>query len=181
VNVLGCSGSGSTSGVIKGVDWVTANAKKPAVANMSLGGGASRALDDAVKRSAAGGVFYALAAGNEGVDACTTSPARAGTANGIAATAATDSRNGEASFSNFGVCVDVRAPGVLSTMKGGGTTTFSGTSMPSPHTVGAGALYLSGRPTASPATVEAAIKAAATATGTTKDGRQIQLLNAGGF
>ena len=184
VKVLSCSGSGSTSGVIRGVDWVTANAKKPAVANMSLGGGASQALDDAVKRSAAGGVFYALAAGNEGVDACTTSPARAGTSSGVTTTAATDSGNGEASFSNFGSCVDVWAPGVdvLSTKKGGGTTTFSGTSMASPHTGGAGALYLSTHAGASPATVEGAIEAAATAPGTaSKDGRQIQLLNAGGF
>ena len=184
VKVLSCSGSGSTSGVIRGVDWVTANAKKPAVANMSLGGGVSLALDDAVKKSAAGGVFYALAAGNEGVDACTTSPARAGTSDGVTTTAATDPANKEASFSNFGSCVDVWAPGVdvLSTKKGGGTTTFSGTSMASPHTGGAGALYLSTHAGAGPATVEGAIKSAATATGTaSKDGRQIQLLDAGGF
>lgn len=184
VKVLSCSGSGSTSGVIRGVDWVTANAKKPAMANMSLGGGASLALDDAVKRSAASGVFYALAAGNEGVDACTSSPARAGTSNGVTTTAATDSQNREASFSNFGSCVDVWAPGVgvLSTKNGGGTTTFSGTSMASPHVGGAGTLYLSKNTGASPATVEGAIKAAATVPGTaSKDGRQIQLLNAGGF
>ncbi|HKH12207.1 MAG TPA: S8 family peptidase [Rubrobacter sp.] len=184
VKVLSCSGSGSTSGVIRGVDWVTANAKKPAVANMSLGGGASQALDDAVKKSAAAGVFYALAAGNEGADACTSSPARAGTSSGVTTTAATDSANKEASFSNFGTCVDVWAPGVgiLSTKNGGGTTTFSGTSMASPHVGGAGALYLSTHAGASPGTVEGAIKAAAKSPGTaSKDGRQIQLLNVGGF
>ena len=78
VKVLGCNGSGTWSGVIRGVDWVTANAKKPAVANMSLGGGVSQAVDDAVKKSADSGVFYALAAGNDGADACKSSPARAG-------------------------------------------------------------------------------------------------------
>src|SRR5215212_10540362 len=85
VKVLGCSGSGAYSGVIAGVDWVTANATKPAVANMSLGGGANQAVDDAVRGSAASGVFYALAAGNDGANACNSSPARAGAGtNGIA-------------------------------------------------------------------------------------------------
>src|SRR5215203_5398057 len=93
VKVLGCSGSGSTSGVIKGVDWVTANAAEPAVANMSLGGGASKALDDAVRSSATSGVFYSIAAGNNSANACNYSPARAGagTNNGIVTTAATNS------------------------------------------------------------------------------------------
>src|SRR5688500_5995282 len=154
VKVLGCSGSGSTSGVIKGVDWVTANATKPAVANMSLGGGASTALDDAVRRSAASGIFYALAAGNSGADACTSSPARAGagTNNGIMTVAATDSADRETSWSNYGNCVDIWAPGlsILSTRKGGGTTTMSGTSMASPHGAGAGALYLSSHTSAAP-------------------------------
>ncbi len=186
VKVLGCGGSGSTSGVIKGVDWVTANAQKPAIANMSLGGSVSQALDDAVTRSAASGVFYSLAAGNDGADACDSSPARAGagTNNGIATTAATDSQNKEASWSNYGSCVDIWAPGVsiLSTKKGGGTTTMSGTSMASPHTGGTGALYLSSHTGASPATVESALKTAATTPGTTsKDGRQIKLLYAGTF
>ena len=170
VKVLGCGGSGTTSGVIAGVDWVTANAtdplnpKLPAVANMSLGGGASDALDTAVQNSANAGIFYAVAAGNSGADACLSSPARAGagTDNGVMTTAATDSANQEASFSNYGPCVDIWAPGVyvLSTKKGGGTTTFSGTSMASPHTAGGAALYLSTH-TAGPITVEAALRGAA--------------------
>src|ERR687894_1950826 len=145
VKVLGCSGSGTWSGVIAGIDWVSANAVKPAVANMSLGGGANRAVDDAVRRSAGSGVFYALAAGNESVNACNSSPARAGagTNNGIATVAATNSADREASWSNYGSCVDIWAPGVsiLSTRKGGGTTTMSGTSMASPHGAGGAALY----------------------------------------
>ncbi|MEX2646800.1 MAG: S8 family peptidase [Gaiellaceae bacterium] len=184
VKVLGCGGSGSTSGVIAGIDWVTANAKKPAVANMSLGGSASTALDDAVKKSADSGVFYAVAAGNDGADACTKSPARAGTHNGVMTVAATDSADKEASWSNYGNCVDIWAPGVsiLSTRKGGGTTTMSGTSMASPHGAGGGALYLSSTTDASPATVESALKSAATTTANkSKDGRTITRLYVGGF
>ncbi|HSH61088.1 MAG TPA: S8 family serine peptidase, partial [Acidimicrobiales bacterium] len=113
VKVLSCDGTGYYSWIIKGVDWVTANAKKPAVANMSLGGGPSQALDDATRKSAATGIFYAVAAGNSGKNACDYSPARAGagTDNGIATIAATDSADNEASFSNFGSCVDMWAPG----------------------------------------------------------------------
>jgi aqualysin 1 len=186
VKVLGCSGTGSTSGVIKGVDWVTANAVKPAVANMSLGGGPSQALDDAVRRSAASGVLYSLAAGNDGDDACTSSPARAGagTNNGIVTTAATNSIDQEASWSNYGPCVDLWAPGVsiLSTRKGGGTTTMSGTSMASPHIAGTGALYLSSHPTTAPAQVESQLKANALIPGTqSKDKRSIRLVYAGGY
>lgn len=186
VKVLGCSGSGSWSGVIKGIDWVTANAKKPAVANMSLGGGANQAVDDAVRNSAASGILYALAAGNDGADACNSSPARAGAGpdNGIVTTAATDSGDAEASWSNYGDCVDIWSPGVsiLSTRKGGGTTTMSGTSMASPHTAGGGGLYLSSHPGAAPATVEAALKSAATTTSAaSKDGRPITRLYVGGF
>lgn len=184
VKVLGCGGIGTTSGVIKGVDWVTANAIKPAVANVSLGGGASQALDDAVKKSADSGVFYSVAAGNDGTDACNSSPARAGTHNGVATTAATDQSDQEASWSNFGPCVDIWAPGVsiLSTQKGGGTTTLSGTSMAAPHVGGTGALYLSSNTTVSPATVENALKTDTVATGTTsKDGTPIKLVYAGKY
>jgi aqualysin 1 len=184
VKVLGCNGSGSWSGVIRGIDWVTANAPKPAVANMSLAGGANQAVDDAVKRSATSGVFYALAASNDGANACSFSPARTGTTGGIVTTGATDSSEREASWSNFGPCVDLWAPGVgiLSTKRGGGTTTMSGTSMASPHSAGGGALYLSTHTGASPATVEQALRSATTATGTTsKDGRAITRLYVGGF
>ena len=186
VKVLGCSGSGSWSGVIKGVDWVTANAKKPAVANMSLGGGANQSVDDAVVKSANSGVFYALAAGNDGADACNSSPARAGkgTNNGIMTVAATDSADKEASWSNYGQCVDIWAPGVsiLSTKRGGGTTTMSGTSMASPHGAGGGGLYFSSHTSASPSTVEGALKSSATTTANkSKDGRTITRLYVGSY
>ena len=186
VKVLGCNGSGTTSGVIKGIDWVTANRVLPAVANMSLGGGASTALDDAVRRSAASGVFYALAAGNSGADACNSSPARAGagTDNGIMTVAATDAADNEASWSNYGSCVDIWAPGVgiLSTRLNGGTTTMSGTSMAAPHGAGAGALYLSTHTGAAASVVESALKAAAVATVTTgKGGAAIKLLSVATF
>lgn len=186
VKVLGCGGSGSTSGVIKGVDWVTANARKPAVANMSLGGGVSASLDAAVQNSANSGVFYVLAAGNDGANACNSSPARAGqgTNNGVMTVGATDSTDKEASWSNYGSCVDIWAPGVsiLSTRKGGGTTTMSGTSMASPHGAGGGALYLSSDTTASPSYVESRLTGTAFTTGTkSKDGRSIVRLYVGGF
>jgi aqualysin 1 len=185
VKVLGCNGSGTTSGVIKGVDWVTANAQKPAVANMSLGGSVSQALDDAVRRSAGSGVFYAVAAGNSGANACNYSPARAGagTNNGVMTIAATDTNDREASWSNYGNCVDIWAPGVstLSTRANGGTTTMSGTSMASPHAAGGAGLYLS-RTNTTPASVEGALKTAATTTANrSKDGRTIRRLWVGGF
>lgn len=157
VKVLGCSGSGTVSGVVKGVDWVTANRTGPSVANMSLGGGASTTLDDAVKSSASSGVVYALAAGNEGADACNSSPARAGQGvNGIITVGAVDTSDKAPYWSNWGACVDLWAPGVniLSTKKGGGVTTMSGTSMASPHVAGAAARYLNFNSTASPKQVE---------------------------
>jgi len=184
VKVLGCNGSGTWSGVIKGVDWVTANAKKPAVANMSLGGGVSQAVDDAVKGSADSGVFYSLAAGNEGASACNSSPARAGTHDGVATTAATDPSDAETSWSNYGPCVDIWAPGasILSTKRGGGTTTMSGTSMASPHVGGTGALYLSSHPVDSPAIAETALKLnGELPTTLSKDGRAILIDYAGRF
>ena len=135
-------------------------------------------------RSADSGVFYAVAAGNDGANACNSSPARAGTHDGVATVAATDSNDNEASWSNYGSCVDIWAPGVsiLSTKSGGGTTTMSGTSMASPHVAGGGALYLSSRTSASAATAESALKNAAQSTGTkSKDGRSITRLYVAGF
>lgn len=163
VRVLDCAGSGATSGVIAGLDWVVAHhrAGQPAVANMSLGGGASTALDAAVNRVIEDGVTMAVAAGNENTDACTKSPARVPNALTVAASDRTDAR---ASFSNRGNCVDLFAPGVdiTSAWLGNGTRTISGTSMASPHVAAAAALHLQGHPTASPSEVNAAITAAST-------------------
>jgi aqualysin 1 len=184
IKVLNCRGFGSTSAIIKGVDLITANGFLPGVVNMSLGGLASQALDDAVTNAVHAGFFYAVAAGNESGDACNFSPARLGAVNGVMSVAATDINEQEASFSNYGSCVDIWAPGVdiLSTALGGGTVAFQGTSMASPHVAGAAALYLSSNPTATPAEVESAIKAAAVSTNTqSKDGRAITRLNVGSF
>jgi aqualysin 1 len=186
VKVLKCNGSGQWSWIISGINWVTANHGANAVANMSLGGGASQAVDDAVRNSVASGVFYAVSAGNSGADACSQSPARAGAGsnNGIATVAATDSANNEASWSNYGPCVDIWAPGVgvLSTWAGGGYNTISGTSMASPHVTGGGALYRSGHGTATVSNVEKALKDAAGTPGTTsKGGGPIKLENVGSF
>ena len=162
VRVLGCGGSGSTSGIIAGLDWITANAKGPAVANLSLGGGASRAFDAAVDRTTAAGVTVVVAAGNSRQDACGTSPARAAAAITVAASTNTDAR---ASFSNFGRCVDVFAPGagILSAhaRSDTATATLSGTSMAAPHVAGAVALILQGSPTAAPASVTSTLTGAA--------------------
>jgi subtilisin family serine protease len=186
VKVLNCQGSGQWSWIISGINWVTQNHGPNSVANMSLGGGANQAVDDAVRNSAATGVFYGLAAGNDGANACNQSPARAGagTNNGIATVAAIDSGSQEASWSNDGPCVDIWAPGVsvLSTWTGGGYNTISGTSMASPHVTGGGALYLSTHGGASPAAVESALTGAAVNAGTrSKDGRAIMRENVGGF
>jgi subtilisin family serine protease len=142
VRVLNCSGSGSTSGIIRALDWVRVNAVRPAVANMSLGGGRSTALNSATTNLANSGVFIAVAAGNESQNACNVSPASAAAAYTTAASDRTDLR---ASFSNYGSCVDGYAPGVgiKSAWLGTGTNTISGTSMASPHVAGVAALYKS--------------------------------------
>jgi subtilisin family serine protease len=164
VRVLDCQGNGTDSTVISGVDWVTAHRITPAVANMSLGGGASTALDTAVQNSINAGVTYAIAAGNDyGVDACTESPGRVAAALTVGSTTSTDAKS---DFSNIGTCVDIFAPGssILSSWSTSdtATNTISGTSMATPHVAGVAALYLQNNPTASPATVASQIISTAT-------------------
>ncbi|HEX8362965.1 MAG TPA: S8 family peptidase [Longimicrobium sp.] len=158
VRVLDCGGSGAWSTVIAGVDWVTQNHVKPAVANMSLGGGANTAVDQAVSNSIAAGVTYAIAAGNDNANACNYSPARVSTALTVGNSTSTDAR---ASTSNHGSCLDLFAPGtnILSAWYTSttATATISGTSMASPHVAGVAALYLQNNTTATPATVGSAI------------------------
>ena len=160
VRVLDCAGSGTNSGVIAGVDWVTSNhaAGAPAVANMSLGGGASTALDDAVRRSIADGVTYAIASGNDNANACNYSPARVAEALTVNSSTSSDARS---SFSNWGSCTDIFAPGSSITSawytSTTATNTISGTSMAAPHVAGVVALYLDQYGYQSPSTVNAAI------------------------
>ena len=163
VRVIGCDGFGLLSSIVGGVDWVTANHIRPAVANMSLGGLHNPIINQAVIRSIASGVTYAVAAGNFNLPACWSSPASAGPAITVAATNPIDARAG---FSNWGSCVDLFAPGVdiPSAWNGSDTDTFtaSGTSMASPHAAGAAALYLATHPTASPTEVRTALVNAST-------------------
>jgi subtilisin family serine protease len=163
VRVIGCDGSGSTSGVVAGVDWVTANAVKPAVANMSLGGGRSTTLDNTVETSIHRGVTYAVAAGNSDADACSYSPADVQGAITVGATDITDAR---AWFSNFGPCVEMFAPGLGITSdwdaSDTATNTISGTSMATPHVADTAALYLATNPTANANVVRNALHSVAT-------------------
>src|SRR6266700_2364374 len=140
VRVLSCAGIGLNSDVIAGVDWVSANHINPAVANMSLGGSKSPALDQAVSNLWNSGVFLAVAAGNDNVDACTESPSGAPSVFTVAASEKTDAK---ASYSNWGTCVEAYAPGsaIKSTFLAGTTMSLSGTSMATPHVVGVAALY----------------------------------------
>jgi subtilisin family serine protease len=171
VRVLGCDGSGTNAGVIAGIDWVTANHVSPAVANMSLGGGASSALDSALNNSINSGVTYAVAAGNDNADACGGSPSRVPAAITVGATTNTDAR---ASFSDFGTCLDIFAPGLNITSSWNSsdtaTNTISGTSMATPHVVGVVALYLQQFGAVAPATVRNALVAAASVNKVTSPG-----------
>ncbi|WP_067508809.1 S8 family peptidase [Actinoplanes sp. TFC3] len=163
VRVLDCDGTGSYAAIIAGIDWVTRNAVKPAVANMSVGGDRSATLNDAVTKSIASGVTYAVAAGNDGKNACSYSPASTSNAITVGATDRSDTR---ASFSNYGSCLDIFAPGVQITSAGyasdTATAVMSGTSMATPHVTGAAALVAAAHPGWSPAQVTSALLAKAT-------------------
>jgi subtilisin family serine protease len=169
VRVLDCNGSGTTAQVVAGIDWVTANRQPLSVANMSLGGSASTAIDTAVRNSINAGVSYAIAAGNGFLglfaqNACNTSPARVTEAMTVSAT---DSADKKPSWANVGTCVDWFAPGINVTSAWNtndtATNTISGTSMATPHTTGVAALYLQANPTASaPAQVQSALRSLAT-------------------
>ncbi|MEI8069594.1 MAG: S8 family serine peptidase, partial [Actinomycetota bacterium] len=171
VRVLDCTGSGSTTGVIAGLDWIVTNhvTGKPAVANMSLGGGTSTALDTAVQNVINDGVVMAVAAGNSSANACNSSPSRAPNAITVGATGAfnigetTDSRSG---YSNFGTCLDIFAPGsnIVSSWMGSttATNTISGTSMATPHVAGVAAVLFGRYPTSTPAEIATMLRNSAT-------------------
>ena len=162
LRVLNCSGSGATSGIISAIDWVRVNRVNPAVANLSLGGGYSSTLNTAITNLSNSGVFVAVAAGNENQAACNVSPASASAVTTVAASTSSDAR---ASYSNYGSCVDLYAPGssITSTWLNGGTNTISGTSMASPHVAGVGALYKATYGNAASSTIDSWLKSNSTA------------------
>ncbi|MFD8790467.1 S8 family peptidase [Streptomyces vinaceus] len=149
VRVLGCDGKGTWSGIIAGMDWVAKNAKQPAVMNASLGGDLSKAVNDAADAVTDAGVLPVVAAGNSSVDACNVSPASAGK---VLTVAASNQYDEETSFSNYGRCVTLYAPGeaIVSAKLGGGSVALDGTSMAAPHVAGVAALYKQAHPTATP-------------------------------
>jgi subtilisin family serine protease len=163
VRVLNCDGDGSTASVVAGINWVTQHAQRPAVVNMSVGGGADPVIDEAVNNSISAGITYVVSAGNDKADACEASPARVPAAITVGATNKTDAR---ASFSNYGRCVDIFAPGQdivsLGIEDDAPTATLSGTSMASPHVAGAVALLLAENPKLTPQQVTKALLADAT-------------------
>jgi subtilisin family serine protease len=163
VRVINCAGSGTSAGLIAGINWVTADHQfgQPAVANISLGGGLSTALNTAVANSILDGVTYGVAAGNSNANACNYSPSSVLTAIVVGATQTNDTR---VSFSNYGTCVDIYAPGVNIPVAGlsSGTVTMSGTSLAAPHVTGAAARVLQTNPTWTPSQVEAYLIAEAT-------------------
>ncbi len=160
VRVLDCTGTGSYAGIISGIDWIAANASGPSVANMSLGGTFSQALNDVVAEAVDAGVVFAVAAGNEGQDACDVSPASEPSAITVGATDETDSAT---AWSNWGECVDILAPGadITSAWIDGddAANTISGTSMAAPHVAGVAALFLEANPEATPEEVADALTA----------------------
>lgn len=172
VKVLDCENAGTTENVLAGYDWVAKNAVAPAVANVSIGGAPGDAKDEAVRNMVESGITVAVSAGNKDTDACEQSPAREKSAITVAATAKDDSRS---SFSNYGECVDVFAPGTG--VKSAGhqsdtaTATMNGTSMAAPHVTGVAALYVSENPEATPVEVEEALLAASTSDKVTGPGK----------